>query len=41
MNRRTKGNLAYNFHSFCRMLKLGFLQEFSRFDGNEWPIKAG
>ena len=40
LGRRTKGNLAWCFHSFLYVFERGFLQKISNFDGQEWPIKA-
>ena len=33
--RRTKGNLAWCFHSFLQVFEKGFLLEISYFDGKE------
>ena len=41
LERSTKGNLAWCFHSFLQVFERGFLQKISYFDGKEWPIKAG
>ena len=40
LGRRTKGNLAWRFHSFLQVFERGFLQEISYFDGKELPIKT-
>ena len=41
LGRRTKGNLAWCFHSFLQVLGRGFLQKITHFDGKEWPVIAG
>ena len=41
LGRRTKGNLAWCFHSFLQVFERGFLQKISHFDGKKWSIKAG
>ena len=40
LGRKTKGNLAWCFHSFLQVFARGVLQKISYFDGKEWPIKA-
>ena len=41
LGKKTKGNLAWCFHSFLLVIEWGFLQKFSYFDRKEWQIKAG
>ena len=41
LGRRTKGNLAWCFHSFLQVFQRGFLEKRSYFDEKEWAIKAG
>ena len=40
LGRRTKGNVAWCFHSLLQVFERGFLQKISHFDEKEWPIKA-
>ena len=41
LGRRTKGSLAWCFHSFLQVFERGFLQKVFDLDGKEWLIKAG
>ena len=41
LRRRTKGNLAWCFHSFLQVFKRSFLEKISFFNGKEWQIKTG
>ena len=38
LGRRTKGDLAWFFHSFLQVLERGFLQKVSYFNGKEWLV---
>ena len=41
LGKRTKGNLAWRFHSFLQVFERGFLQIISYFDGRNDQLKPG